>query len=347
MPSAKTETSELSVAFGILGLDPTYFYPQSEIELRFNGSLSEEKYEAFRKEYKRDTELYERLLRVGRIMSDRHIPFKQADVVQWTGPFRQASTTSVAKDLLVANTPVSVKTESNVVANLSPANMMVNLPGGTAHSSREENWYLTTQSEEFQELYAFVRGMSPEVQDLPEDIRSFEEQASRKDRNRIQKILKECSESEKKAFTKRYRELCHRVAEKSADLFNQNLTASLSTGSRKAVLENLARWFFRLNAVQYVLCGIDRKDEFALVVPDLTSWLREWYLADVAATPDITRGQSVVDFDVVYRRKKDRSEHRAPYHAEIRWSHGRFSGAVESKLYKDFAWRDLPFLPGL
>jgi hypothetical protein len=347
MPSAKTETSELSVAFGILGLDPTHVYPQSEIELLLGGFLSGEKYIAFRAEYNRDTDLYERLLRVGRIMSHRHLPFKQAGVVKWTGPLRQASTASVAKDLLVANTPVSVKTDSNVVANLSPPNMMANLPGGTAYSSREENWYLTLQTEEFQELYTFVRGMSPDLQYLPENIRSFEEEAHRDDRKRIQKILKESSARDKKAFTKRYRELCHRVAEKSADLFNQNLAASLSTGARKAVRENLIRWFFRLNAVQYVLCGIDRNEEFALVVPDLTSWLREWDLAQVVATPDITRGQSVVDFEVVCRRKKDRSEHRAPFHAEIRWSHGRFSGAVESKLYKEFAWSELPFLVGL
>jgi hypothetical protein len=347
MPSAKTETSELSVAFGILGLDPTHLYPQSEIVLQFDDSLSEDKYEAFLIEYKRNTALYERLLRVGWTMRNRHLPFKRAGAVKWTGPFHQASTTSVAKDLLVANTPVSVKTESNVVANLSPPNMMVNLPGGTAPSSREENWYLTTKPEEFQELYAFVRGMSPELQYLPEDIRSFEEEAHRDDRKRIQKILKESSDSDKKAFTKRYRELCHRVAEKSADVFNQNLTASLSTGARKAVRENLMRWFFRLNAVQYVLCGIDRNEEFALVVPDLTSWLREWDLAEVVATPDITRGQSVVDFEVVCRRKKDRREHRVPYHAEIRWSHGRFSGAVESKLYKEFSWSELPFLGGL
>ncbi len=347
MPSAKTETSELSVAFGILGMDPTHVYPQSEIDLRFDDSLSEEKFAAFRAEYKRNTALYNRLLRVGWTMRNRHLPFKRAGVVQWTGPFHQASTTSVAKDLLVANTPISVKTESNVVANLSPPNMMVNLPGGTAPSSREVNWYLTTKPDEFQELYAFVRGMSPELKDLPKDIRSFEEQAHRDDRKRIQKILKESSDRENKAFTKRYRELCHRVAEKSAELFNQNLAASLSTGARKAVLENLMRWFFRLNAVQYVLCGIDRKEEFALVVPDLTSWLRKWNLAEVVATPDLTRGQSVVDFEVIFRRKKDRSEHMAPFHAEIRWSHGRFSGAVESKLYKEFAWSELPFFTGL
>ena len=250
MPSAKTETSELSVAFGILGMDPTHIYSQFEINQRFDGTLSEEKYNAFREEYKRKTELYERLLRVGQTMSIKHTPFGQACVVQWTGPFHQASTTSVAKDLLVANTPVSVKTESNVVANLSPPNMMVNLPGGTAPSSREDNWYLTTQPYEFQKLYDFVRGMSPELQGLPKDIRSFEEQASRDDRKRIQKILKGCTESERKEFTNRYLELCHRVAEKSADLFNQNLKASLSTGARRAVLENLMRWFFRLNAVR-------------------------------------------------------------------------------------------------
>ncbi len=347
MPSAKTETSELSVAFGILGMDPTYIYPQLEINQRFIESLSKEKYSAFLAEYKRNTELYERLLRVGQTMSIKHTPFRQAGVVQWTGPFRQASTTSAAKDLLVANTPVSVKTESNVVANLSPPNMMMNLPGGTAPSSREENWYLTTQPYEFQELYDFVRGMSPELQSLPKDIRSFEEQASRDDRKRIQKFLKGCSDSERKEFTKRYLVLCHRVAEKSADLFNQNLEASLSTGARRAVLENLMRWFFRLNAVRYVLCGIDRKEEFALNVPELTSWMREWDLVEVVAKPDLTRGQSVVNFDVICRRKNDRHEHRAPYHAEIRWSHGRFSGAVESKLYKEFAWRDIPFLPEL
>ena len=119
MPSAKTETSELSVAFGILGMDPTHVYPQSEIDLRFDDSLSEEKFAAFRAEYKRNPALYNRLLRVGWTMRNRHLPFKRAGVVKWTGPFHQASTTSVAKDLLVANTPISVKTESNVVANLS------------------------------------------------------------------------------------------------------------------------------------------------------------------------------------------------------------------------------------
>lgn len=345
MPSAKTETSELCVAFGILGLDPSRVYPQAEIDERLDRTLSAGKYIAFRSEYQRDPTLYPRLLTVGQRMAAQHAPLRQAESVQWTGPFHQASTASGAKDLMVGNTPVSVKAESNVVANLSPPNMMVHLPGGTAQSTREENWYLTTCPREFQDLYALVRSRRPELRGLPPDVAGFEERATREDRKRLQEIVGSASRDEKQAFADRYEALCHRVAQRSADLFNENLTASFGTPGRRAVQENLARWFFRLDAVQYVLCGIDRGEEFAVVIPDLTAWLREWDLPGVVATADSTRGQSVVDFRVTCRRKRDRSEHQIMYHAEIRWSHGRFSGAVESKLYKEFAWKDLVFLP--
>jgi hypothetical protein len=222
--------------------------------------------------------------------------------------------------------------------------MMVNLPGGMAPSSREENWFLSTRPDEYQDLYVFVQAMRSELQDLSQDVRTFEKQASRADRKRIQKILKECSPEEKSEFTRRYRKLCHGVAESSAAIFNENLSTSLASRARRAVLEDLSRWFFRLDAVPYILCGIDDKEDFSLRVPDLTSWFREWEFADVVASPDLNRGQSVVDFIMTCRKKDDLSEQRIAYHAEIRWSHGRFSGSPESKLYKEFAWRDLPFL---
>ena len=344
MPRAKTEASELSVAFGILRLDPTTAYTQDEINRFFAGSLTPEKYAKYRVEYQRNLQLYHRLYNVGHRMGMAGKPFYQAKTVQWTGPHQQATTTSVAKDLLVANTPISVKTESNVVANLSPSNMMVNLPGGMAPSSREENWFLSTRPDEYQDLYVFVQAMRSELQDLSQDVRTFEKQASRADRKRIQKILKEYSPEEKSEFTRRYRKLCHGVAESSAAIFNENLSTSLASRARRAVLEDLSRWFFRLDAVPYILCGIDDKEDFSLGVPDLTSWFREWEFADVVASPDLNRGQSVVDFIMTCRKKDDLSEQRIAYHAEIRWSHGRFSGSPESKLYKEFAWRDLPFL---
>ena len=347
MPSVKTETSELAVAFGILGMDPGGRYSAQEIERRFEETLTPEKYTRFVGEYGKDAALYGRLHAVGRLLAARYSPFSGAASVQWTGPYRQAATASGAKDLLVANTPVSVKTESNVVANLSPANMMVNLPQGKAPATREENWYLTTDGAKLQELYTLVRTLSDDLRGLPTDVRSFEQQATHDDRKRVQAVLAAAPQATKAAFEVRYRELCRSVACRSADQFNSHLTESLATHSRRSVLENLARWFFRLNAVRYVLCGIDRGEEFAVVVPDLTSWLRQWELESVQASPDLTRGQSVVDFHVATRHRTDRLQHSTAFHAEVRWSHGRFSGAVESKLYKEFAWKDLPFLPGV
>jgi hypothetical protein len=110
MPSAKTEASELSVAFGILRLDPTTAYTQDEINRFFAGSLTPEKYAKYRVEYQRNLQLYHRLYNVGHRMGMTGKPFYQAKTVQWTGPHQQATTTSVAKELLVANTPISVKT---------------------------------------------------------------------------------------------------------------------------------------------------------------------------------------------------------------------------------------------
>jgi hypothetical protein len=344
MPTTKTEASELAVAFGILDMDPTKSYAAEELERRFEGTLSADKHSRFLAEYQKDPQLYGRLHGVGRMLAKGHTPFAQAASVQWTGPYHQASTASGAKDLLVANTPVSVKTESNVVANLSPTNMMVNLPQGKAPATREENWYLKTEPAKLQGLYTFVHSLSEELRRLPADVRTFEAQATHDNRKRIQAVLKASPAATLAEFDRLYQELCRSVAERSADMFNRNLSGSLATSSRRSVFENLARWFFRLNAVRYVLCGIDHGEDFAVVVPDLTNWLREWALESVEASPDLTRGQSVVDFVVTARRKADRLELEAHFHSELRWSHGRFSGAVESKLYKEFPWKSLPFL---
>jgi hypothetical protein len=51
MLSAKTDASELSVAFGVLGLDPSHEYPHPEIDQWFEGSLPIQKLDGFKREY--------------------------------------------------------------------------------------------------------------------------------------------------------------------------------------------------------------------------------------------------------------------------------------------------------
>jgi hypothetical protein len=51
-----------------------------------------------------------------------------------------------------------------------------------------------------------------------------------------------------------------------------------------------------------------------------------------------------VVFTVFYEHKASGQSGKAKFHAEIRWSHGKFKQAPEAKLYKDFQRWDVPFI---
>ena len=123
---------------------------------------------------------------------------------------------------------------------------------------------------------------------------------------------------------------------------NSSITRSLSSRSRASVIENLLRWFFRLNSISYLLCGIDGSNEFGVWIPSVTDWVSKWSLDSIVASPDLSRRQSVVDFELIFSNRSNQDNFAARFHTELRWSHGRFCGSPEAKLYKEFYWRDLP-----
>jgi hypothetical protein len=65
--------------------------------------------------------------------------------------------------------------------------------------------------------------------------------------------------------------MCTQVARASADEFNDHL-ATLPANSRSAVYETIVKQFFRVNAVTYILAGLDFNRPFAVQIPDLTDW---------------------------------------------------------------------------
>ncbi|OGO17258.1 MAG: hypothetical protein A2Z14_08670 [Chloroflexi bacterium RBG_16_48_8] len=300
MPTLRTEASELSVAFGILGLDPTTHLTEVELEHHFQGTLDRSKYDAFLLEYSKRHDLHSRMRRVGRQIRNAEPLFSQIDTLQWTGPTRQASTATASADLIAANTPISVKAISNVAANPSPHNLIYNLPGGQAFTQHEDNWYIVQDRSGFQALYSFMRNSSPSVSYLPTDVAVFEATATRVDRMAIQHAIKLYGNQQRRHFTHYYLEMCHRVAEWSAQAFNSRFCQSMQGRSRSAVIENLMRWFFRLDSVSYIMCGIDSRQEFAVRLPSLTEWKSSWRLTQMTASPDITRRQSIVDFELTF-----------------------------------------------
>lgn len=342
MPSSKTECTELSVGFGILAIENFLELQISQIERYFEGTLSKAKYDRFRKEFLSNEALYRQMYNVGFGLRAIYPPYNRVSSLRWAGPQQQAAMTTSAKDLIVANIPVSVKENSDVVHNPSPFNLFVTIPGGQVKAQSSENWYLEQAREEYQELYSFVRNKG--LDHLPSDVSEFERHIKRRQRKPMKNVIKQFSDTEKLAFKKLYLQMCHKVASVSAQIFNDNFQTSIHGRSRNAVLEQITRHFFRLDAVDYILGGIDKNKAFAVIVPELTRWKSEWNITDVVAEPELDREQSRVCFSVHYKNRTNGITGMAEFHTEIRWSHGKFQNNPEAKLYKNFAWEDVKFL---
>lgn len=341
MATAKTETTELAVGFGLLGYSDPSNLLFDQIAKNFDASLDERTFSRFRIEFSKD-KLYKRMHEVGLKLRDVYAPFKDLTNIIWSGPERQAATTSTAKDLFAANVPISVKAESRVVGNPSPYNLFVATPQGSAQARGMGSWYVETALNDYQSLYFFAKqatALDSGDVSLPEVVGEFENSRAKK---LLQQRIKDLNSEQIREFQALYVQMCKVVSIKSAVLFNSHLKTSLFSRTRNTVMEHIAKMFFRMNAVPYLLAGIDSRKEFAVHIPDLTTWKRTWRFEKVEAVPDLNRLQSVVNFQIECLNRENGERFTANFHAEVRWSHGKFS-SVEGKLYKKFNWVDLPF----
>lgn len=345
MPSAKTECTELSVGFGILGIENVLELSPRQIETYFESSLSAEKYERFKNEFPRQEGLYKQMYNVGFGLRAIHTPFKSVHSLRWAGPQQQSAMTAVAKDLLVANTAVSVKENSDVVLNSSPYNLFQTIPSGQVKAQSSENWFLEQAPREYQELYSFIR--SHGLDHFPEDVKEFELSTKRIDRQSIKDVIRRFLDSEQQIFTELYLRMCHKVAEASAEIFNSNYSNSMQGRLRSAVIERIMQSFFRMDSIDYLLGGIDKKKGFAVIVPEITRWKREWTITDIVAIPELDKEQSRVLFSVRFKNRENKASFDVSFHAQIRWSHGKFQSNPEAKLYKNFTWEELSFFESI
>lgn len=340
LASIKTEATELSVAFGLIGVAPETAYFE-DVESRFEGTLSREKFDTFQHAYINDeklnplcTSLYEIAEATRNVCPDL---FPEQANVRWYGPFHQSRTVTTPQDLVMAATAISVKENSMVVFNLSPYNLFISIPSGLVLASKTENWYSRTAPNEYQSLFELVNektGFS--------SVSEFDRRATKEVVKGLQTHIKHLDEAQTSQFGQQYVELCTHVSLASANIFNQTLEATLQTVHGTSLKDELLRYFLRLDAMPYVLIGLERNRPFSILVPSITQWKREWQLGEITAASDPSAGQSVVRFSLVVTRGRARTGTTLPFHAEIRWSHGKFGGNPEAKLYRDFAWRDVP-----
>lgn len=342
MPSPKTEATELSVGFGLLEKDPLQV-TEAEIRLLFDGTLPPEKYAAFVKEIGKNQAYYHRFYAIGVSLRNGHpvLALTNFHSVAWEGPRQQARSVSVAKDIVAANVSVSIKADSNVVSNLSPHIMFVSIPSGSSRLSNTDNWFLVTAPQRYQLLYEFVRQHSHGS--FPERVADFEKATPKRLRKAFAGSISSLDQAERRDFESTYLSMCREVSIKSAQLMQAGLADSLKGRARSSTAEGIIRRLLRLSESEYVLCGLDKDNEFAVTVPDLTAWKRDWEFKHLDVEPALDRRQSVVNLNLIVVHKATGREHSLPFHVEIRWSHGKFGTNPEAKVYKEFDWADVPF----
>jgi hypothetical protein len=339
MPSIFTETSELLVAFGVLDIQPTEV-EFKDIDKFFNKTLAQEIFDKICSEIRNGTRPaeYEKLFSVGQSIKTEFLSDTERIKVEWIGPSKQRKTVSISKDLRINdNINISVKTNSNVVYNLSPHNLFLALPRGTLMATRADHWFRAAAPQEYQAMYDFVRNGYKST--LPERVGEFDK-FRRVDRKNVQRWLETLEKEKERSFLELYKEMCQTVSIFSAKTFEANFQ-SVNPRMKRAVQENILKYFLRLNSVSYLLAGLDGGSKFIAEVPDITAFFRECKFDSIETQRNPKSLQSEVNFTLHFRHQD--KAFSLPFHAEIRWSHGKFCGNPEAKLYKDFKWTDVPF----
>jgi len=239
-------------------------------------------------------------------------------IVEWTGPRRAPGDEVVPADLRVDHVyQVSCKYFSRVLHNASPKRLVESLLAHGAPGERVD-WFESVAPTEYQALYAActrVVGSGP----WPVAVRELD----REQRERLRRALDGDWPVD---VLEPYSQLCSAVAGATA----KRWSAQITRRNREAVLWRL----LRIGSAPYFVLGASPAGSVRLRIDTPWDWRQHFSLRgfDVSAQPG---GQPRVGWTGRYRVLATGEERSVEGHVELRWSHGRFGGPPEAKVYLD------------
>ncbi len=249
-------------------------------------------------------------------------------LIEWTGP-RHAPGDEVAPvDLRVDHVYlVSCKYLSKITVNASPSHLFDRLLTG-GHGKRSGDWYEEVAPTEFAALWnaACVHLDLREPPPRPGDL-------DRSQRRNVAQRLR--SRRWPDELAPGYEAMCHAVAVRSARRWRDAL------GEAPAAHETMLWRLLRIGSAPYFVLGAQRDTApIRLRVSSPWDWRDRFECRRIDILP-VSGGQPIVEWRAdVGLRSGGRHEVRG--HVEIRWSHGRFSGPPEAKVYLDTGFADIP-----
>ncbi len=246
--------------------------------------------------------------------------------VEWKGPQRTPGDDTVPADLRIDHVYlVSCKYLSRVLSNSGPPRLFEQLMSGDGRSG--VHWFADCAGDEFQAFYA----TAVEHTDLPITLPAAVVDLDRDQQRSLKAAFPD--RALPPPLTAPWAALCQQVAEESARRWN----AAMPTARHR--LRMLWR-LLRIASVTYFVLGTQPARgnlppaTLRLRVDAAWDWSQRFDLRhlEVAAR---TAGQPEVTWQATILDRLTAQEHLVDGHVEIRWSHGRFVGSPEAKVYLD------------
>lgn len=247
-------------------------------------------------------------------------------IAEWKGPHRPPGDDVIPADLRIDRVYlVSCKYLSKVLLNPGPPRLFERLLIGEERSTA--NWFASTSPSEFQAFYAAAIAVL-DLQELPATVGEL---------NRHQQTLLKTGLSARTlpaALRAPWADLCRTVATESALRWSKAMTTP----------RDRLRLFWRLlriSTASYFVLGTDKAAHIRLRVDSAWDWMQYYELRALDIAPRIA-GQPEVIWQATVRERLTNLDMNVDGHVEIRWSHGRFLGSPESKVYLDTPHSQVP-----
>jgi hypothetical protein len=248
--------------------------------------------------------------------------------IEWTGGHRPPGDQVIPADLRVDRVYlVSCKYLSKVLHNAAPARVFDHLLKSTDVHDRSD-WYGQVAPREHRHLAAVASTAVGCA--FPSDPGA----ADVGERRRLRDALREHGRSWPDAAVEPYREMCAAVSRASAQRWRR------SAGTR-AAREQLLWRLLRLASAPYFVLGASRDDALRLRIDTPWDWRQRHHLRSFDIEPD-DAGQPQVRWSATVLDRTSRADVVVEGHVEVRWSHGRFGGPPEAKVYLDTPAAEVP-----
>ncbi len=324
MPALRTEITEIVTGLGMLGTDdldellagavpPTLHNVDAEVWARLRDARGDRAHDGdFLAAWNNGRAFF---------AAPDGLRGRTPSIIEWTGGHRDPGDSIVPADLRIDHVYlVSCKYLSKVLHNSSPAALFERLLAGAQGRRAGVDWFDEVAPLEHQRLYDVVRHRFATDLELPPTVGELSKTQRRELRVRVPRDWGDDA-------AEAYAELTARAAAASARRWRAGMS---SERDRLAMLWRL----LRLTSAPYFVLGTASGSTIRLRVGTPWDFGQAFKLRSFeTSAPDA--GQAVVGWRAVVRDLASDEDVEVDGHVELRWSHGRFGGPPEAKVYLD------------